>query len=215
MIDTVLESPGQIEVLALGPLTNIALATLVEPKWAASVKRIIFMGGALSVPGNVAPLSTGNIINDPEAAKIVFHAGAPVVMVGQDVTRFARLTRAHWQRMQERPSKVIDFLADITHSYANFYNNRERSLTDIGYPVHDMLVTAYLLKPSIFKTEKLYVTVETVGNVTRGQTVADRREFSPYQAQMEVCVEADNDALFELYIKRVTRDLGPERALED
>jgi inosine-uridine nucleoside N-ribohydrolase len=205
LVETVLASPGEIEILALGPLTNIALAISIEPKWAAAVKRLIFMGGALTVPGNVAPLSTANITHDAEAAKIVFHAGIPTVMVGQDVTRFARLSPSHMDQLRLADTKVTKFLIDVTRYYAGYYFEREPSLVGVGHPIHDMLVTAYLLEPKLFRTERLYVTVETHGEVTRGQTVADWREFSPHVPQMDVCMEVNNEALFDLYLERVTQ----------
>jgi purine nucleosidase len=206
LVDTVLASPGEIEILALGPLTNLALAVLIEPRWTKAVKRIIFMGGALTVPGNVGPLSTANIAHDPEAAKIVFHSGIPIVMVGQDVTRFARLTPSHKEKMHSANTKVTRFLERITQYYAGYYYEREPSIITLGHPIHDMLVTAYLLQPSLFETERLYVTVETQGEVTRGQTVADWREFSPYKTQMDVCMKADNEALFEFFLDRITQE---------
>ncbi len=206
LIDIVLANPGEIEILALGPLTNIALATLVEPRWVQAVKRVIFMGGIITGPGNALPLSTANIYNDAEAAHIVFHAGYPIVMVGQDVTRWAHLTSEHKRRMRAKDTKVTRFLEAITEFYEEFYVTSDPSLKDTGHPIHDMLVVAYLLQPSLFETEKLYVTVETEGAVTRGQTVPDWRPYSPYAPQMDVCLKVDNEALFALYLDIVTRE---------
>ena len=208
MVETVLANPGEIEILALGPLTNIALALRMEPAFGRAVKRVIFMGGALDVPGNVGPLSTANITLDPEAARLAFHGGYPIVMVGQDVTRFARLSSAHKERLRAAGTTVTRFLDDITRFYAQYYFEREPSLREVGHPVHDMLVVAYLLDPSLFTTEKLYVTVETEGAVTRGQTVADRREFAPRPPQMDVSMKVDKDALFELYLDIVTQEVN-------
>ena len=207
LVETVLANPGEIEILALGPLTNVALALRMEPAFAAAVKRVIFMGGALTVPGNVGPLSTANVTLDPEAARIAFHGGYPIVMVGQDVTRFARLTPEHTAQIRAAGTKVTRFLDDVTRFYGDYYFSREPSLKELGHPIHDMLVVAYLLDPSLFTTEKLYVTVETEGAITRGQTVADRREFSPFEPQMDVCVDVDNDALFDLYLSIITQKI--------
>lgn len=204
LIETVLKSPGEIEVLALGPLTNIALAHLAEPKWAEAVKRVIFMGGIISGPGNVAPLSTANITNDAEAAKIVFHSGVKeIVMVGQDVTRDAFLSPAHHAVLREADTPVTRFLDQITDFYQNFYVSRDPSLEKKGVPIHDMLVVAYLLRPDLFETEKLYVTVETQGQVTRGQTVPDWRPFSKNKPQMDVCMKVDKQKLFDLYLNTI------------
>lgn len=203
LVDTVMANPGEIEILALGPLTNIALAVRLEPRWAAAVKRVIFMGGALTVPGNVGPLSTANITHDPEAAKIVFHAGFPIVMVGQDVTKYGRFTPAHKARMAAADTPVTRFLLAATRYYEGYYFEREPSLIGVGHPIHDMLVTAYLLAPDLFTTERLYVTVETQGEITRGQTLADRREFSANRPQMDVCMQAEFEKIYAMYLDRV------------
>ena len=213
LIDTVMARPGEIEVLALGPLTNIALATLIEPQWAKAVKRLIFMGGAIGVPGNVLPLSSANIYNDAEAAHIVFHGGYPITMVGQDVTRWALLTPEYKRRLREADTSVTSFLDTITRFYESYYISSDPSLKESGHPIHDMVVVGYLLQPDLFETEKLYVTVETEGMVTRGQTVVDWRPYSPYARQMDVCLKADNEALFELYLDIVTRKGIPQASL--
>jgi purine nucleosidase len=211
LIETVLANPGEIEVLALGPLTNVALATLTEPEWIKAVKRVIFMGGVITGPGNVLPLSTANIYNDAEAAQIVFRGGYPIVMVGQDVTRSARLTPTHKRQMRAADTEVTRFLEKVTRFYEDFYLSANPGLKDKGHPIHDMLVMAYLLQPTLFKTEKLHVTVETEGLVTRGQTVPDWRSFSPHEPQMDVCLEVDEEALFELYLDIITREETPQR----
>ena len=207
LVDTVLENPGEIEVLALGPLSNIALAILIEPTWAAKVKRLVFMGGATYGPGNVRPLSTANIFNDAEAAKIVFHAGfsSGIVMVGQDVTREARLNSNHRVRLRNSPNVEARFLDTITEFYEDFYSTGDARVAREGVPIHDLLVPAHLLWPHLYETEKLYVTVESEGDITRGLTVADRRSFSPETPQMTVCTGIhDYDELFDRYLGIVT-----------
>ena len=206
LINTVMAHPGEIEILALGPLTNIALAILVEPRWAANVKRLIFMGGAIEGPGNVRPRSSSNIFNDAEAAKIVFHAPfrEGIVMVGQDVTRHARLTSAHRDQLRATGRPDCLFLDQITEFYHTFYAGRDETVAHHGVPIHDLLVPAYLLWPELFQTEKLYVTVATEGDLTRGQTVADFRSFSPHEPQMTVCLGMPNyAALFARYLQTV------------
>ena len=206
LINTVMAHPGDIEILALGPLTNIALAILVEPAWAANVKRLIFMGGAIEGPGNVRPRSSSNMFNDAEAAKIVFHAPFQegIVMVGQDVTRDARLTAAHRQQLRATGRPDCAFLDMITEFYHTFYASRDASVASLGVPIHDLLVPAFLLWPELFHTDKLYVTVETEGDITRGQTIADYRSFSPHEPQMTVCLDVPDYAeLFGRYLQTV------------
>lgn len=201
LVETVMASPGEIEVIALGPQTNIALAVRIEPRWAAAVKRIIFMGGVVREHGNVGPISTANIANDPEAAHIVFNAGVPLVMVGQDVTRHTRFNAKRLERLKSSDSPLAKFLVDVSTFYARAYRKGEPHLE--GFPAHDMLTIAYLLKPELFKTEHLYVDVDTGSGIARGATIADFRPTSPNQPQMHVCFGADDEAIFDLYFNHV------------
>ena len=201
MIDTVVTNPGRVQILALGPLTNLAMACR-EEGFVESVSRIVFMGGIISGgPGNVLPLSTANVANDAEAAKVVFHAGCPLVMVGQDVTRRARMTLERKNALAEVNTSVSRFLLKISAFYERAYARNEPQWP--GFPLHDMVAVAYLVAPGIFRTEHLYVTVETRGEVTLGQTVADRRRRPMGPPNMDVCVELDNERLFDLYLERI------------
>lgn len=198
----VADSMDSIEIVAIGPLTNIALATMIEPRFVEKVERVIFMGGVTDGPGNVRPLSTANIWNDPEAALIVFHAGfKEIVMVGQDVTRYARVTKARKNQLGEIGTTASRFLLDISDTYDKMYSKFEPNSP--GYPLHDLLAVAYLIDEGAFKTEKLHVTVETQGHVTRGQTVADKRQTSSMVKQINLCVEVDVEWVFQTFFDRI------------
>jgi len=200
MARQIAQSTEPIEIIALGPLTNIALATLIEPSFTEKVDRIVFMGGVTDGPGNVRPLATANIWNDPEAALIVFHAGfKDIVMVGQDVTRYARMTVARKARLGEIGTAASRFLLNISEIYDKMYAKFEPNTP--GFPLHDMLAVAYLIDEGAFKTEKYHVTVETQGHATRGQTVADKRQSSYLVKQMRVCIEVDVERVFQLFFK--------------
>lgn len=201
MIDTVVADPGGVQILALGPLTNLAIACQ-ERGFVEGVRRIVFMGGIVSGgPGNVLPLSTANIANDADAAKTVFHAGCPLVMVGQDVTRMARMTSQRKRALADVDTSASRFLLKISAFYERAYAENEPQWP--GFPLHDMVAMAYLVAPEIFRTEHLYVTAETRGEVTLGQTVADRRRRPMGPPNMDVCAELDYERLFDLYIERV------------
>ena len=198
----VADSTEPIDVVALGPLTNIALASLIEPNFVEKLNRIVFMGGVTDGPGNVRPLATANIWNDPEAALIVFHAGfKDIVMVGQDVTRYARVTVARKKRLEELGNVASHFLLNISDTYHKMYSKFEPNTP--GFPIHDMLAVAYLIDEGAFKTEKLHVTVETQGRATRGQTVADKRQSSSLAKQMNLCVEVDVERVFQMFFKSI------------
>ncbi len=195
-----LEAPGQVSVLALGPLTNIALAMRLEPRFVGAVKEIIYMGGIVLGHGNVSAVATANVLNDPEAAKVVFGAGAPFTMVGQDVTRWVRITPKRRERVRAAGTKVTEFLYQITGFYANA-NLIERIP---GFPVHDLLVMAYALRPELFETKRLPVDVDTESSLTRGMTVADFRPFTDKPANVTVCMKADADGILDWFERVVT-----------
>ena len=162
------------------------------------------MGGTVKRPGNVTPVATANICYDPEAAKIVMKAAeCPIVMHGQDVTHFVRMTPAHTKRLQQANTKVTRFLNEIQSFYSGHYSGEEPATS--GFPIHDMNVVAYVLDPSLYTTRKLHVDVETGGEFARGQMIADFRQSSPYTPQVDVCLEVDAEGVMEQFLERVTQ----------
>ena len=198
----VVQAPKEITILALGPLTNIALAIRLEPQFVACVHEIIFMGGIVAGHGNVSAVATANVLNDSEAASIVFNAGfRSFTMVGQDVTRSARMLPERRERLRQAGGKIAEFLYKITEFYGDFYTKEQIA----GFPVHDLLVMIYALKPKLFKTRHLHVDVETQGTLTDGMTVADFRPYSIAKPNVNVCLKAKSDAIFEWYEEVITQ----------
>ena len=194
----IVQAPGEITILALGPLTNIALAIRLEPQFVKHVREIIFMGGIVAGHGNVSAVATANVLNDSEAAKIVFNAGFRcLTMVGQDVTRPTRMLPERRERLRQAGGEIAEFLYEITRYYGNSYAREQIP----GFPVHDLLVMIYALRPALFKTRLLHVDVETEGALTEGMTVADFRPYSKVKPNVNVCVKADADAIFDWYEK--------------
>jgi inosine-uridine nucleoside N-ribohydrolase len=107
LISRIMDEPGQLTLVAVGPLTNLALAVRLEADIAQNVQEVVIMGGAATVPGNASPLAEANIHNDPEAAKIVFHAGWPLTMVGLDVTCKTIMTSAYLARLREAGTPAL------------------------------------------------------------------------------------------------------------
>jgi inosine-uridine nucleoside N-ribohydrolase len=200
LVTRVLAAPGEIALLTLGPLTNIALAMRLEPRFAGAVKEIIAMGGTVLGPGNVSAVSSANILNDPEAAKIVFHAGVPLTMVGLDATRRVRITPERRDRMRTAGTEIAEFIYRITGFYASAYLNEGI----VGFPVHDLLVMAYALRPDLFETKRLAVDIETQSSLTVGMTVADFRPFTDRPANVTVCMQADADGILDWYERVMT-----------
>jgi inosine-uridine nucleoside N-ribohydrolase len=190
-------NPGEITILALAPLTNVAMAMRLEPAFVDRVRRIICMGGIVNGPGNVTAVATANIYNDPEAAQIVFESGADVIMVGQDVTRHVRVEPALIKAFRESDSAAARFIGEITPFYERFYSKAEPDLK--GFPVHDLLVMAYAVRPELFETQRLSVKIETTGTETLGMTVADFRPKPAEPPNVTVCMKVDGPELLKWY----------------
>ncbi|MGQ0572356.1 MAG: nucleoside hydrolase [Armatimonadota bacterium] len=201
IVERIMAAPGEITVLALGPLTNLALAASLEPRIVQNVREVVFMGGAATVRGNAAPAAEANIHNDPEAAKIVFHAGWPLTMVGLDVTTRVRMNRSHLERLRNAGTPTGDFLAAIMPHYLNRY--RERYGLDGEMFVHDPSAMIYLIDPTLFKAQQVYVDVETRGEATAGETVPDFRNRWEKTPNVNVCLEVDAERLVRLYFERI------------
>ncbi|MBX6350481.1 MAG: nucleoside hydrolase [Clostridia bacterium] len=194
------ERPGELTLVALGPLTNVALALLKEPELPRLVRRVVVMGGAAAVPGNATAVAEANIWHDPEAADLVFRAGWPLAMVGLDVTMkalFGLEERDRLRRLAEsRPAAA--FLDAILAYYTRVY---EPILGRPAAAMHDPLAVAAALEPDLVRWESWPVRVERRGEWTRGMTVADRRmpararagrpASDDQEARVEVAVEVD------------------------
>jgi purine nucleosidase len=167
------EHEGALRVLAVGPLTNLALALELEPRLPSLVADVVIMGGAAAVPGNVSAVAEANIINDPIAAQAVFAADWPVTMVGLDVTMEARFEEAHRAQL-ERGGASAQALAAMLGVYFDFYTGI------LGRPscaLHDPLAAAIALGTVVPTLAPLVpIEVDTTDGPGRGQTIVDRRD---------------------------------------
>lgn len=200
IVDTIMANPGQITLAPLGPLTNVALAVLLEPKIVENVKEVVLMGGAAMVPGNASPVAEANIRNDPEAASIVFHAGWPVTMVGLDVTMKTQMNDTYLEDLKREGKAHGEFIYAITRHYVGLY--KSRGITSM--PVHDPSTIAYLIDPTLFTTQKTFVDVEYHSPYHQGQTVADWRGQREREPNVHVCVGVESDRLLAMYWQRLT-----------
>jgi len=191
IIQDIMGSAEPVTLVPTGPLTNVALALLKEPRLAQAVSRIVLMGGAVH-DSNISPAAEFNIFVDPEAAKIVFGCGAPVVMVGLDVTNKARLSFADIDEMESWKGKVSRVVAPLLRFFAN--TNKEVFGIN-GAPVHDALAVAYLVRPEVITTRRMNVEIETAGELTKGRTVADVYGISGRKPNADVALEV-NQPLF-------------------
>lgn len=196
IVDLARAHPGEITLVAVGPMTNLALALGLEPDLPQLLRQVTIMGGAALAPGNVTPVAEANIHSDPEAAAAVFNAPWPLTMVGLDVTMRTRLTEDHRSRLAAGGT-LAQYMAGILDFYFDFFageafGRRESCL-------HDALAVAIAIGavvPDLAPT--VAVEVDTSYGPGRGQTICDLRgKYMGYPAQAAarctVVLESDPD----------------------
>ena len=164
------EEPGAVTLCALGPLTNIALALVREPRIAPRIREIVLMGGGFFEGGNVTPAAEFNIYVDPHAADVVFRSGVPIVMMPLDVTHKALTTHRRIDAFRALNTKVGTGAAELIDFFERFDVGKYGSE---GAPLHDPCVIAYLLKPELFTGRDCHVAIEISSELTMGMTVVD------------------------------------------
>ena len=169
IVQLVNEHPGEITLVPLGPLTNIALALRIDPQLASKLAGIVLMGGNAFCSGNATAGAEANIFNDPEAADIVFGAACPVVMVGLDVTHKVVMGSMHVARIGDIDTPQARHLSVILPYYVNFHEFVSGTAELI---IHDSTVITYLLAPELFVAVDLPVRVDCGHGVSRGKTLA-------------------------------------------
>ncbi|GMQ60226.1 nucleoside hydrolase [Vallitalea sediminicola] len=203
-IDTIYEeaiaADGRLKILALGPLTNVAVALLKYPQLKNMIDGIVFMGGAINL-GNVTPAAEFNIYADPEAAKIVFDSGIDLVMVGLDVTHETIVTKEQNKRLHQYNNKV----AKVVASLIDYTIDRESPYNSNGGVMHDPLAAAALIDSSVLDTEDYYVDVELKSDITRGKTVADVFRVTKNTPNIHVGVRSDNKKFLDILESMISK----------
>ncbi|MGA9305949.1 MAG: nucleoside hydrolase [Candidatus Sulfotelmatobacter sp.] len=214
IIEMIHKYPHGITLIPVGPLTNIALAVSKDPSIAALVKDIVIMGGSIS-GGNVNGAAEANVYNDPEAAQIVFNAGWMVTMVGSDVGERTLITRKYLAELQSSHGPQSDFISRI----ADFYLTRSEKSGYAGAAMYDPLAVGIALDPTLGTLKEMHVDVETKGEFTRGETLANRMGSDEknvlhgdhYEIEgvidlkpnARVCMASDADRFLELFVSRI------------
>lgn len=170
LVDKVSEYPGEVSVLALGPLTNVALAIKRDSSFASKVKRIVILGGAFFAMGNVNPAAEANIYGDPEAADIVFTSGANMTVVGINITTQVKLTDEDLCELKESKGRYTQLLTDMCKFYRDWH---VKSDSVYGIFLHDPVSFVALVRPDLFTYKKGVVRVETQG-ICVGHTLMDQ-----------------------------------------
>lgn len=202
IVEAVMSRPGEITLVPIGPLTNIAMALKLEPRIVKAAKRVVLMGGTAFAPGNVSPVAEANIFNDPEAAAVVFGAGWDVVMVGLDVTTRIDMSRAYIDALAATHTPYAELVARIVPQYQTFHMREYHN--DGTLHTHDPAAIAYLIRPELFQTAQYRVRVDTSG-VCTGQIVADREGKWYDGVATTICTGVDAAGVLELYRERITR----------
>jgi inosine-uridine nucleoside N-ribohydrolase len=204
LLDLIRRSPGELTLVALGPLTNLALALHRDAHTFRQLAEVVIMGGAVTVPGNVSPVAEFNIYVDPEAAQVVFASGVPITLIGLDVTERVRLTGAMMdQYVRPADSPLSQFVMDCTAHTIEFSTRVKRPP---GMAMHDPLAIGALIDPTIVHTAPLSVQVETKGELTTGMLVADRRPLHAdlkAPANVHVALEVDAARFLEMFLHRL------------
>lgn len=171
IIDTVMSRPGEVTLVPIGPLTNIAAAVRREPRLAESVAGVVIMGGSYT-RGNTTAAAEFNILADPEAAAIVFAAGWPMTMVGLDLTHQAQATAGNVERIAALDTAPSRFVVDLLRA-------AEKRMILLGWgselALHDVCAVAYAIDPTLMTAQEAHVVVELRGEHTYGMTVTDFR----------------------------------------
>ncbi|WP_339646779.1 nucleoside hydrolase [Jannaschia helgolandensis] len=196
------EAPGTVTLCPLGPLTNIATAFRRAPDIVARVQRIVLMGGAYFEVGNITPAAEFNIYVDPEAARIVFAAGAPITVLPLDATHKALTTADRVQAFRDLGTEVGRMVAAWTDFFERFDKEKYGSA---GAPLHDPCVIAWLLKPDLFTGREINVEIEVDSPLTRGMTVADWWRVTDRPANALFIGDVDADGFFSLLTERLAR----------
>lgn len=209
--------PSELTLVATGPLTNVALALLVDPDFGRKLKKLVIMGGAVRSPGNITPAAEANFYNDPEAAQAVMQSGANITLVGLDVTDRTVLywsEIAHLDEQADRLEPASRLALDILRFYTLTHG------VGGGAHLHDPLALGIAIWPGLAQTERMQVEVETAGKLTRGLSLGFSRvgrdklvnmgdyddaigvEYE-YLANAEVCLQVDVPGFIKVFRERL------------
>lgn len=202
IVEMVHKYPGEITLVPVGPLTNIALALLLDPEIVHLIHDIVIMGGAVTVTGNMTPVAEANIYHDAHAADIVMAADWPLVIVGLDVTEKTVMSPTYHQELFNAGNPAVKLIEQILPCYQSYFN-KMLGLKGSTF-THDPSAIAYVLEPGLFETRTAQVFVETNGRCM-GQTIADWRKQWDKRPEANICVDVNSDGVLALIKERLTK----------
>ena len=195
IIDALMASDGDITLVPVGPLTNIAVAMRTEPRIVGKIREIVLMGGAVGL-GNITAAAEFNIYADPEAAHVVFTSGAPIVMMGLDLTYQTACSLDTIRRMEAGGNAAGKLFGDVmryTHKSEGDVYGLE------GGPIHDAVCVAYLIDPGCFTVKEMVVDIDISHGVSYGRTVCDfHHHVTDRKPNAKVGITIDNDRFWDI-----------------
>jgi len=204
LVGTVMQNPGQVTILAIGPLTNIAMAMRMEPNFARNVKQLVIMGGAIaSLPdggGNHTPNAEFNFYVDPEAAQIVVRSGIPIVLSPLNISRKAKFTKEWYDKIVAVDTPIARLVKD--HLGPGFQQRPDRIAL-----MYDQVAAVTLVGPTLIKTVELYVDVDINPDANYGVSVGAPQIWPGGEGARKMLVQTDLDwdRFIRLYVERMTR----------
>jgi inosine-uridine nucleoside N-ribohydrolase len=202
LISEIERNPGEVTILAIGPMTNIALALRMRPEIETKIKRIVFMGGNVHVPGNASPAAEFNFWFDPEAARIVLRSRIPKkVMFGLDICNTAPIRKAHFDELVAVKTPITDLIReDLGNRYPGYLHKADA----VSY-LWDSLAAAYLIDPGyVTKWSTEYLDVDARWGKYYGATVPLDRKAAPLATPVEVAVQLDFKRVWALFKQKLT-----------
>lgn len=203
IVETIMQNPGEITLVAVGPMTNVGLALQLEPRIAKNVRNVVIMGGSVAKPGNVSPTAEANIHNDAHASALLFGAGWDVTMAGLDVTEATLMDNAFFGELGQSKNKFGQFIAQIIPFYQKFHHERY-GLIDGKVHTHDPSAFAYLIDPTLFEGKHWSVLVPTEGP-SKGTTIADRTGHFYTTPKANCLMKVDSERFLRMFKDRLTR----------
>lgn len=207
LIETYLQSDGDITLVPVGPLTNIAMAIRKEPRILDKIPELVIMGGGHEVV-NTTPSAEFNIWVDPEAARIVMNCGRPIRLITLDATHQALFSRATCARLREIGTPAATASAVMAERRIEAYNRWQPMEELDSSPIHDALAVCAIIDPTVVETVFVHVDVETQGELTDGRTVCDLHHRSGQEANVHVALAADRHKFVAMMLDILSRTAG-------
>lgn len=200
IVREIIAAEQPVTLVAVGPLTNVALAVRREPRIAERVHEVIVMGGAIDVPGNTTPLAEFNVYVDPHAAHIVLHSGLPLTLLPWDITSRVLLTQTHVDALVEVASPVSRLIADATSFYIDFHREY---FGYAGCSINDPIALALVFRPELAQYNEIFVDVEIDSPKSIGKTIADAQGLLKRPPNVRLVTGFNAEAFLELFTARM------------